>query len=290
MAREQHESQPPDLGGDHRERAEALHAPRQHVDGVHQHRREGGGLGERDQPGGEEPDRHEEAGQEARDHHVEHLEPAGVDQPEAGGGHDVDRGPREHDAEQHAERAEGVGRRVVGGGHAHHEGTEHHRGHAAGEQREERLAHGGGDRGGLHVEGAQEVDGDVAGLDPLGHVGAPEEVDRAEQTLGEPDVGAHPRRVVAGQLAAGGLDGGEQHGHLEQPEGGVGDQPAERGQAVGRAAPEAGDEQSPVGPPRATHKRENLPAAATRRNGAARPTRRGVPRSLDMMYLDIKTN
>jgi hypothetical protein len=57
------------------------------------------------------------------------------------------------------------------------------------------------------------------------------------------------------QLAARRADGGEQDRHLQQAEGQVRDEAAERGKAVRRTAAEAGCKQPPVHPGRRAHRR-----------------------------------
>jgi hypothetical protein len=63
------------------------------------------------------------------------------------------------------------------------------------------------------------------------------------------------------QLAARGSDGGEQDGHLEQPERQVGDKTAQRGKPVRRLTAEAGRKEPPVHPGRRAHRSPDLTSA-----------------------------
>ena len=91
-------------------------------------------------------------------------------------------------------------------------------GSAAGDERVGRPAQVLGQVPGLQVDRPGEVDRDVAGADPVADVSRAVQLDRAEQPLREPDVGADAALVVAGEGAAGAVERGEQDGGPDEAE------------------------------------------------------------------------
>src|SRR5699024_9549259 len=85
---------------------------------------------------------------------------------------------------------------------------------------------------------AQQIDRDVPLVHPLGHLPGAEGLDRGEQRLAEPHVGRRLRDGVAGELAAGAADRGEQDRGADEPEDDVGEDPGGGGHPVGRVLAE----------------------------------------------------
>ena len=84
----------------------------------------------------------------------------------------------------------------------------------------------GGQQRELQVPRPGQVDRDVAAAHPVGELAVAPQQDHGEQPLPEPHVGEAVAGVVAGDAAPLGQHRG-QHGHPQQPEHGVGEQPGQ---------------------------------------------------------------
>ncbi len=170
-------------------------------------------------------------------------------------------------------RRPGPGQREADG-----ERTDHQRRQPAGQQLEGRPAEIGGPPGQLHVDRSGQVDGDVAGLDPVGELGPAEEGDRGQQGLAEPHVRRRLLLVVAGELTAGGRDRGEHDADPDEAEHRLGDHTGGDRHPVGAVPVEARGGELEVG----THKRENLRRPSRRVNDprASASRRRRVGRTI----------
>ncbi|GGK93730.1 hypothetical protein Sme01_58570 [Sphaerisporangium melleum] len=93
---------------------------------------------------------------------------------------------------------------------------------------------------------ADQVEGDVAGADPLGEVEpAPEDLHRADERLGEEAEGDRVGDVVAGQAGAC-LPEGDEDVRPQDPEDGVGERSGQRGGTVGGTTAEAVSEDGQI--------------------------------------------